>query len=88
MWWPSNNHRLQICTPEISSKFLTFPKPGYFYSAVMTNLQPNTKYFYRFGSENTSYSQISEFVSAPVPTTPVQFAVFGGSGDHEIINNV
>jgi hypothetical protein len=46
----------------------------------MTGLLPSQRYYYRFGSKTSGYSQTFTFVSSPItgPTVGVRFAAFGG----------
>ncbi len=41
--------------------------PGNLHTAVMTDLKPNTRYYYRYGYQGR-WSEESSFVSAPVGT--------------------
>lgn len=55
--------------------------PGYMHSALITDLTPNTLYYYQVGDESSqSKSDVYSFYSAPVPaaSTEVDFFIFGG----------
>eukprot|EP01083_Nonionella_stella_P115006 340545_1 len=59
-----------------------FRHPGYIYTAIMTGLQPNTRYFYRFG--NTEYwSNESDFMTSSSQGStpkPFGFIMYGDQG--------
>lgn len=61
--------------------------PGYLHSALLTDLTPNTLYYYQVGDESSgSRSDIRSFYSAPVPSpsTELDFIIFGDLGQVEI----
>ncbi len=54
---------------------------GYFHFCIMNSLLPQTKYYYKVGSE--IYSDVFSFVSAPntlTPFTPFKFLLYGDFG--------
>lgn len=55
-----------------------FHNPGQIYSGVMTNLTPNTTYFYRVGDSSGLLSDVMQFFVPPAPGTasPTSFVVF------------
>ena len=56
-----------------------FVHPGYMHDVVLTALEPNTRYCYRYGSPGFKYSEEQSFVSAikPGSDTPFKFVAYG-----------
>jgi hypothetical protein len=70
-----------MCGPpaNLSAHFI---HPGYMHDVILTGLQPNTKYCYRYGSPGFSYSKEKTFVSSLPPGTPqpFKFVTYGDMG--------
>ena len=61
-----------------------FWEPGITHDVILTDLQPNTKYFYSYGSDGLM-SEVASFTT-PMPAgdpTPFNFVVFGDMGVYE-----
>eukprot|EP01083_Nonionella_stella_P235024 826877_1 len=63
---------------------LYFRDPGFIYDAIVTNLKPNSKYYYIFGSEN-NWSDEQWFVTGSDPNDiesqgTFKFAMYGDQG--------
>ena len=57
--------------------------PGFFHSATIRGLTPNTRYFYQVGdSTSHSHSEVQHFYSAP-DADNVEFVIFGDLGQVE-----
>ena len=56
-----------------------FLHPGYLHDVLLTNLESNTRYFYRCGGINFNYSPIKNFTTSLVRGSPdtFSFAVYG-----------
>jgi hypothetical protein len=52
-----------------------FLHPGFMHNAVLQPLQPATRYYYKFGSSNSGWSDVYSFISPRVPgdTTPFTY---------------
>ncbi|GAM17475.1 hypothetical protein SAMD00019534_006500 [Acytostelium subglobosum LB1] len=57
-----------------------FRHPGYIHDAVMTGLTESTQYFYYFGSQQSGFSAVFNFTSAPKPSTEAYIVAFGDLG--------
>ena len=55
-------------------------EPGFLQTAVLTDLEPSTKYYYRYGSDESGWSPEYSFVSAPVTSAQsgIRLAAYGG----------
>ena len=58
-----------------------FIHPGYLHTVLLTALQPNTKYYYQYGSGNT-FSKVKSFMTAVKrgDSTPYSFIIYGDMG--------
>ena len=70
-----------MCGPpaNLSAHFI---HPGYMYDVILTDLQPNTRYCYRYGSPGFPYSNEKSFIS-PLPPgapQPFKFVTYGDMG--------
>ncbi len=67
-----------MCGPpaNLSAHFI---HPGYLHDVILTGLQPNTRYCYRYGSPGFTYSEEKNFMSAVEPggEQPFKFVVYG-----------
>ena len=56
-----------------------FVHPGYMHDVLLTGLQPNTRYCYRYGSPGFRYSKEKSFTSAVAPgeEQPFKFVIYG-----------
>ncbi|CAI9765012.1 unnamed protein product [Fraxinus pennsylvanica] len=55
--------------------------PGYIHSAVMTGLNPSTKYSYRYGSDSSGWSNWTTFKTPPAGgSDELKFLAFGDMG--------
>ena len=67
-----------MCGPpaNLSAHFI---HPGYFHDVILTDLQPNIRYCYRYGSPGFPYSEEKSFISAVEPggEQPFKFVVYG-----------
>ena len=56
-----------------------FVHPGYMHDVLLTGLQPNTRYCYRYGSPGFTFSKKKSFMSAIEPggEQPFKFVVYG-----------
>lgn len=63
-----------------------FINPGYFHSAVMTGLKPNTVYEYQVAEGTFAPSSVFEFRSAPSPSDPVAFLMWADMGTDQYNN--
>ncbi|CAA3006733.1 probable inactive purple acid phosphatase 27 [Olea europaea subsp. europaea] len=55
--------------------------PGYIHSAVMTGLNPSTKYPYRYGSDSSGWSNWTTFKTPPAGgSDEIKFLAFGDMG--------
>ncbi|KAM7512382.1 hypothetical protein LguiB_011257 [Lonicera macranthoides] len=55
--------------------------PGFIHTAVMTGLQPSTKFSYRYGSDSAGWSEKIEFRTPPSGSTAeVKFIAYGDMG--------
>ena len=67
-----------MCGPpaNLSAHFI---HPGYLYDVILTDLQPNTRYCYRYGSPGFPYSEEKNFISAVEPggEQPFKFVIYG-----------
>ncbi len=56
-----------------------FVHPGYMHDVLLTGLQPNTRYCYRYGSPGYTYSKEKSFMSAIEPGNeqPFKFVIYG-----------
>ena len=59
-----------------------FVHPGYMHDVLLTGLQPNTRYCYRYGSSGFTYSKEKSFISPLPPGTPqpFKFVAYGDMG--------
>jgi len=72
----------QMCANSNAQFFYRFP--GYFSDAIMTNLTPSTRYYYRYGVTN-HWSAEHSFVAAPEtsPDTPVSVIAYADMGTNQ-----
>ena len=56
-----------------------FVHPGYMHDVLLTGLQPNTRYCYRYGSPGFTFSKKKSFMSAIEPggEQPFKFVIYG-----------
>ncbi|TMW64559.1 hypothetical protein Poli38472_011439 [Pythium oligandrum] len=69
----------------VSAQF--YRDPGMLNSAVMSDLRPNTTYYYAVGSDHDGRSAVHEVQTPPEPSLdmpPMSFFVFGDLGDWNI----
>jgi len=61
-------------------------EPGYLQTAILFNLEPSTKYYYRYGSDQSGWSPEYSFVSAPVTgaQSGIRLAAYGDMGKAEV----
>ena len=52
-----------MCTPPATT--VGYLSPGTFNTAVMTNLDPNTRYYYKVGDSRYGFSGVQSFLTAP-----------------------
>jgi hypothetical protein len=66
-----------------------FIDPGYTHSVPLTGLTPDTRYFYQVGNDETGFSRVLTFRTAPVPGpgSPVRFVAFGDQDLGEAAHN-
>lgn len=59
-----------------------FKDPGFIHDAVMTDLQPSTQYFYKFGSDVSGWSEEFMFISPPAtsPSDEIFVVAYGDMG--------
>ena len=59
-----------------------FVHPGYMHDVILTGLQPNTRYCYRYGSPGYTYSKERSFISPLQPGTQklFKFVTYGDMG--------
>ena len=70
----------ELCGPPANDS-VYFIDPGFMHDVLLTNLQPKTTYFYKFGS-NGVYSEVKTFTTAVAPgdSTPFTFIAYGDMG--------
>ena len=69
-----------LCGPQANDSIYFFA-PGYMHDVLLTDLQPKTVYFYKFGS-NGSFSEVKSFKTG-IPSgdvTPFKFIMYGDMG--------
>ena len=67
-----------MCAPPANSS-VYFRDPGYLHEVILTGLQPNTKYFYQYGSPGSVFSEVKTFTTGlkSGDTTPYTFIAYG-----------
>ena len=70
----------ELCGPPANDS-VYFIDPGFMHHVLLTNLQPKTTYFYKFGS-NGVYSKVKTFTTAVAPgdSIPFTFIAYGDMG--------
>eukprot|EP00743_Colponemidia_sp_Colp-15_P006986 GILK01007539.1.p1 GENE.GILK01007539.1~~GILK01007539.1.p1 ORF type:complete len:660 (-),score=66.82 GILK01007539.1:116-2095(-) len=73
-----------LCGPPANIEAaMRFRDPGYAHKALIKGLKPNTRYFYRYGSNVQGWSEEYSFVSAPLvgeQSVPTRFVIYGDMG--------
>ena len=69
-----------FCGPPANDS-VNFLDPGYLHDVLLTDLQPKSTYFYKFGSEG-AFSEVKSFTTAinPGDPTPFKFIMYGDMG--------
>ncbi len=57
-----------------------FRDPGYMHTISMTNLTPQTVYFYRYGNSVDGWSEVQSFRSRPNDTMSTKFIAYADMG--------
>ena len=70
----------ELCGPP-ANESVYFIDPGFMHDVLLTELQPKTTYFYKFGSGGV-YSEVKTFTTAVAPgdSTPFTFIMYGDMG--------
>jgi len=74
--------RSDFCGPPATT--IGYLPPGMLHSAVMHSLEPNTRYYYAYGSDEGGFAT-AEVVTGPLPSpdSTIQFLAFGDMGQAE-----
>ena len=66
--------------PATITRQTAYRNPGYMHTIILSQLKPNTRYYYRYGNAISGWSSISSFRSPPKPGHAVnRFLAYGGT---------